>query len=324
MKKVLATAAVMSVSFLIGLAAPVGAQETESDFNACLLRTVMLTEDGGGYYTGRKPTEDFDSNAWEGMDMAVSIEEENVVVDISKARPSFCSSGTYMALLQSLWAWDTQGSLSAEAWESLKPYTVEDRQWPIQDDGVGCWGRANANGPGLAVLVAQLKAGTNTYLAPKDTYSSEEEYFSAWKSLVPGDFLKLFWNEYIGANDEASESGHMVIFLDLEEIVDENGEKDGIVYYWSSNGAGYMPDKGYGVGKARLTSIYRAVGTRIEDPAAFENAKDLAPDNEDPWLSALNGRHLGTEEELLAAIRGEIVEPAEEAAEEAVEEETAK
>ena len=54
--------------------------------------------------------------------------------------------------------------------KNLKPYTVEDREWPIQADGVGMWGRANANGPGFAVLIEELGVGESTYLPPKTSF----------------------------------------------------------------------------------------------------------------------------------------------------------
>ena len=292
---------------LVLLFAPLPAKEkTEAiDFNSCVLQTIRLVENGGGYYTGRKPKAGMTNNAWEGMDRAVILEKGTVTVDLSEARPSFCSSAVYLVLLKALAEWDTDSAISYEAWVNLKPYTVEGRDWPIQADGVGCWGRANANGPGLAVLAEQLHAGTSTYLPPKTSCASEEAYFSLWKSLEPGDFLKLFWNETIGAEGTLSESGHMTVFLRFEEFTDEHGQRDGIVYYWSSNGSGCMPDKGYGIGKARLSEIVRAVATRIEDPAAFNNAAAMMPDDTDAWLSSLDGRHVASEEELIRAIGGE-------------------
>ena len=310
MKRNLTKAVTIIVLFLmLSLCLANGSREADAapDFNQYVLRTIILAEDGGGYYTGREPKEELENNAWEGMDMAVTLEDGAVTVDLTKARPSFCSSATYMALLKALTEWDTESVISYEAWINLKPYTVDDREWPIQADGVGCWGRANANGPGMAVLVAQLNAGSNTYLPPKASCASEGEYFSLWESIEPGDFLKLFWNEYIGAEGDISERGHMVVFLHFEDIIDEEGNRDGVVYYWSSNGSGYKPDKGYGIGKSRLSDIYRAVATHIDDPAAFNNAVDMKPDDVDAWLSALDGRHVASEEELIRAINGETV-----------------
>ncbi|MBR2256177.1 MAG: penicillin binding protein PBP4B [Blautia sp.] len=279
-------------------------------FNDVLLRVIEQTEDGGGYYTGREEKEELSQNAWEGMDAAVTITEDGISIDMEAAKPSFCSSACYMALLKALSLWDTDGQIPVEAWKNLKPYTVEDREYPIQDDGVGCWGRANANGPGMAVLAAQLGVGENTYIAPKETYASEEEYEAAWAGLQAGDFLKLFWNDKIGGDAEKGEweKGHMVVFLKRVDAENENGEKDDIIYYWSSNGNGYMPDKGYGIGKTRLSKVCRAVATRITYAGAFANAKDMMPDDVDPWLYAIMDSRLSNEEELLTAIAGQEVD----------------
>lgn len=307
MKQKLLIMSIILVSCLIIGLGIINNKNKKEDFNSYVLKTIMLVDDGGGYYTGRAKKEELDNNAWEGMDNAVILENGKVEIDLSKAKPSFCSSAIYMALLNSLSNWDKEGIISYEAWKNLKPYTVEGRDWPIQADGVGCWGRGNANGPGFAVLIEELGAGKNIYLPPKDSFDNSEDYYDMWKNIEPGDFIKIFWNEYIGANDELSEKGHMVIFLDYEEIIDENGQKDGLVYYWSSNGSGYKPDKGYGIGKARLSKIYRAISTHIDNPAAFNNAKNIQPDNVNSFLSALDGKYVASEEELIQSINGEKI-----------------
>ena len=281
-----------------------GGNQTEESFNELLLNVIGQIPDGGGYYTGRAAKAELTQNAWEGMDKAVVIEENSVTIDMNEARPSFCSSATYMALLKTLSVWDTEQVISVEAWKNLKPYTVQGRAWAIQDDGVGCWGRANANGPGFAVLAAQFGAGENTYIAPKNSYASEEDYFAAWKQVKPGDFVKLFWNKYIGDNGSNSESGHMVIFLGFTESTDADGNRTGTVRYWSSNGSGYQPDRGYGISETKISSVYRAVSTRITHPESFADAEKIMPDNKDAWLYSLNGSHLATEKELLQAISG--------------------
>ena len=157
-----------------------------------------------------------------------------------------------MILLKALSEWDTNGRISKEAWLNLKPYCVEDREYPIQKDGVGCWGRGNANGPGLGILAAQVGAGENTYIAPRESYASDEEYYAAWDQPKTGDFMKLFWNENIGGDRESD--------------------------IWEAG---------------------------ITDPGAFDNAKNIKPDDLDLWLYAINTQHLATEEEMLTAIKGE-------------------
>ena len=101
-----------------------------------------------------------------------------------------------MILLKALSEWDTNGRISKEAWLNLKPYCVEDREYPIQKDGVGCWGRGNANGPGLGILAAQVGAGENTYIAPRESYASDEEYFDYqwWLARTEGgEWQLLTW-----------------------------------------------------------------------------------------------------------------------------------
>jgi hypothetical protein len=63
-----------------------------------------------------------------------------------------------------------------------------------QGDGVGIWGRWNANGPGTARLFEELHLGKN---------------FTSFEEARPGDFMKIFWNDNIGG----TESGHSVIYL---------------------------------------------------------------------------------------------------------------
>ncbi len=272
-------------------------------FSETLLEVTINTEEKGGYYTGKKEKPGIIRNTWEGMNQAFTMKDGKAEIDMNKARPSFCSSACYMALLKALSNWDDNGTISERSWLNLRPYTIDGMDYPYQNDGVGCWGRANANGPGMAVLVAQLGAGFNMYIKPKATYPSYEEYYNAWKGVKAGDILKLFWNEYVGADDNNSEAGHLVIFQRMEDAEDENGNKDPVIYYWSSNGSGYATDKGYSIGSSRLSKIYRAVATRITKPYAFNNAEKISPDNVDQWLSDIGENHLASEEELINAVK---------------------
>lgn len=61
---------------------------------------------------------------------------------------------------------------------------------------------ANANGPGLAVLTKELSVGENFYIKPEKDYLNHEDYVKAWDQVKPGDFLKIFWNEHIGCNNQ--------------------------------------------------------------------------------------------------------------------------
>ncbi len=273
------------------------------DFGKILLDVLSTVENGGGYYTGRKPNAAFSRTAWEGIDAAFVLDGDRPRINLSLARPSFCSSACYMVLMKALLNWDTSGAISKEAWANLKPYVMDNGPWGYQKDGVGCWGRANANGPGLAVLVSQLGAGENTYIGNPGEYESQDAYWSVWEGARPGDFVKIFWNGAIGSNgSKTAESGHLVVFLGREVSFLQDGTRDDIIRYWSSNGSGSMPSGGCGSSQCRSSKIHRAVLTRITDPAAFDHASEIPPDAVDPWLSALDGSHLGTVAELKAAI----------------------
>ena len=85
----------------------------------------------------------------------------------------------------------------------------------------------------------------------------------------PGDFLKIFWTEDIGA----TERGHLVIYLGLER-------KNDTVYlrYWSANKPG-----GYGVKSAPLSRMHNLIFTRITAPQNFVRATKLS--TSDNWLA---------------------------------------
>lgn len=287
-------------------------ESTPDSFNQLILASVSGVEPGGGYYTGYDIREGFAGTAWTGLDAAVDTSGEKPVINLSVARPSFCSSACYLVLLKTLLDWDTQGVISRQAWQNLKPYTLMendegyDKTRPYQNDGYGCWGRANANASGFASLIRELGAGESFYIAPKADYSDASEYTEIWTKCRPGDFLKLFWNDGIGRDDSGNtgESGHLVIFLSLTEAYNESGDRDDIISYWSSNGSGFMPEGGYGTGECRTSDIFRAICTRITCPEAFCNAEMIMPYDCDAWLASLDGSTFGTEQELLESIYG--------------------
>lgn len=90
----------------------------------------------------------------------------------------------------------------------------------------------------------------------------------------PGDFLKIFWSESIGA----TERGHLVIYLGLER-------KNGTVYlkYWSANKPG-----GYGVKSSPFSRMHNLIFTRITAPQNFVNVTKLPP--LDNWLADMQHR----------------------------------
>lgn len=297
--------------------------QVNQEWQQAVINAVAAFPEKGGYYTGRKSTPDFPKSAWRGLNEAFNMQMADMKPNFlpQKAQPSFCSLATYAVLIKALADWDTNTTLSREAWLCLKPYVgVTDNINIIgfnQSDGEGCWGRANANGPGLAVLINELKVGYNftAFRGAKtdalketatETYQSDDEWRNnkIWDEAEPGDFMKIFWNRnessnsdsgaVIGVNGNKSdeqEHGHSVIFMGYTP--------DGLVKYWSSNGPGSDPkNAGYGIATCDKTKIQRVVFTRITNPANFENAKKIRYNNKHKWLSALDGKAHGTTAEL--------------------------
>ena len=257
-----------------------------ASFNEIVLREIAEVKPYGGYYTGSYAGGAFSKTAWQGMNEAYKMKGARPVINLAKARPSFCSSACYMVLVRSLLTWDTYENsgtrISAKSWRALKPYTVRGLSYPVQDDGVGAWGRANANGPGMAVLIRELKAGENVLIKNRKEYKSDSAYWSAWGQAEPGDFLKIFRSGAIGA----SERGHMVVYLGRKKA-SSGGKRDDIVYYWSSNGSRADSSKGYSIASCRASEIYRGVITKVTKPQAFAQASKISPTKRDEWLRSL-------------------------------------
>lgn len=277
----------------------------------------------GGYYTGGKANELFQTTTWQGLQSAFQMGKNDAKPYFSpqKAQPSFCSSATYAALIKALTIWDMSGAISARAWRNMKPYVgIADEintHAISQDDGEGFWGRANANGPSIAVLIHELQAGFSYtgYRGAKsmrnketvsEAYLTDEEWRTdpVWQHAVKGDFMKIFWNHneskgrdngaIIGCNStkgDDQEAGHSVIFMGYTP--------EGKVTYWSSNGPGAHPEQmGYSIGTCDKTDIQRVVITRITHPEKFDTVKNMGPKNRNQYLFDLNGKRHSTTEEL--------------------------
>ncbi|MCT7721671.1 MAG: hypothetical protein N5842_01520 [Lactobacillus crispatus] len=65
-------------------------------------RAMGTFADKGGYETSKKLLNGFTQTSWMGMNKAVTISGNQVVIDTAQARPSFCSSATYMLFLKTL------------------------------------------------------------------------------------------------------------------------------------------------------------------------------------------------------------------------------
>ena len=295
--------------------------------NKAWQRAVLAAIDSfperGGYYTGSRPNGLFATTAWRGLHEAYQMDEddERPRFDPVLAQPSFCSSATYGVLIKALLLWDVKHQITRVAWINMKPRVgIADALNPdglYQDDGVGCWGRANANGPGVGVLVRELGAGYSFTAyrgamsernreTPSEQYLSDQAWCASdvWQRAVPGDLMKIFWNRNLGLGSDSGaiigcngdrdadqEAGHSVVFM---------GCQGDTVTYWSSNGPGKHPEQmGYSIGHCHKNDIQRVVFTRITRPERFDNAKKMAPTDVNAYLSDLNGKRHSTTAEML-------------------------
>ena len=226
-----------------------GNQRVNEAWQKAILAAVDSFPEKGGYYTGRKATPDFPKSPWRAMNEAFNMKlaDQRPNFQASKACPSFCSMATYAAMIQAILIWDKNGEVSRSAWFNLKPLVgITDninQNGLNQSDGEGCWGRANANGPGMAVLVNDLKAGFSFHAfrgamtealkeSKNEKYLSDDEWCNhpVWNDAVPGDFMKIFWDRntskgsdsgaVIGVNankDDEQEHGHSEIFMGYDQ-----------------------------------------------------------------------------------------------------------
>jgi len=213
-----------------------------ADFNAIVLEQIRKMPEGGGYATTR--------DAHQALNSALDVSALGLRIESSKAQPSYCSGATYLLFLKTLVAAEKQGLCPSglTASEYLLPKAMP--------DGVGIWGRWNANGPGTARLFHELGLGKN---------------FTSWDQARPGDFMKIFWTGEVGKN----ERGHSVIFLGTET-------RDGVdhVRFWSSNKPG-----GYGEKSVPKSKVAAVIFSRLENPSNIQHA--AAMPKKDAYLASL-------------------------------------
>ncbi len=213
-----------------------------ADFNAIVLQQIRTMPEGGGYATTRE--------AHQALNSAVDVSPVGLRVESSKAQPSYCSGATYLLFLKTLVAAEKQG---------LCPQGLTSSEFLLpkaMPDGVGIWGRWNANGPGTARLFHELGLGKN---------------FTAWEQARPGDFMKIFWSSDVGKK----ERGHLVVFLGTET-------KDGVehVRFWSSNKPG-----GYGEKSVPKSKVAAVIFSRLENPSNMQRAATMP--KKDTYLASL-------------------------------------
>ena len=220
-------------------------ENSTAPLNQLILDTVKTMPSGGGYSAG--------NGATQALRHAVTTTQEDIFVEPSHAMPSYCSGATYLVFLKVIAALQNSRQLT------LPPNILESLKPSGQPDGTGIWGRWNANGPGTARLFAELSLGPN---------------FTDLSEALPGDFLKIFWSDNIGA----SEHGHSVIYLGTEK-------RDGIPYisYWSSNIPG-----GFGAKSVPLSRVHRMLFSRLEHPGTLARLATIPPS--DHYLYSLQFR----------------------------------
>ena len=213
-----------------------------ADFNAIVLEQIRKMPEGGGYATTRE--------SHQALNSAVALSPLGLRVESSKAQPSYCSGATYLLFLKTLAEAEKQGLCppASSSSESLLPKAMP--------DGVGIWGRWNANGPGTARLFHELGLGKN---------------FTSWERARPGDFMKIFWSSDVGKK----ERGHSVVFLGMEM-------KDGVehVRFWSSNKPG-----GYGEKSVPKSKVAAAIFSRLENPSNIQRVATIP--KKDAYLASL-------------------------------------
>ena len=208
-----------------------------SAINRLVVQTINRMPAGGEYRAS--------SESIQKLESAIKKEGNHLAIDASVAKPSFCSSATYLVFVSTLEELNRRGQIQFEEGAAEKLLVTG------QHDGFGVWGRWNANGPGTARLFAELYLGHN---------------FTSIDKAQAGDFLKIFWNDQIGAR----EFGHSVIYLGHGP----NSAGVEVVRYWSSNKKG-----GYGRAEVPRSKIKRMLFSRLDYPERINQIRNgLKPD----------------------------------------------
>ena len=214
--------------------------------NQLILDIILHMPHGGGYSVKK--------SALDKLKAAIAIKPSPSSPSLNlmpeRVKPSFCSAATYLVFLELL-----QTLLE---YKKLRLSTDDIQLLLIkgQSDGEGVWGRWNANGPGTGRLFHELGLGEN---------------FQSLTLAKPGDFLKLFWTDQIGAK----ECGHSVIFLGAHAT--PQGE---VICIWSSN-----LKVGYSEKEVPMARIKRMLFSRLLNPSAIQSVS-LLP-KRDAYLASM-------------------------------------
>jgi len=249
------------------IAIPAGAR----GYNRLVLEAITRMPLGGGYSVK--------SPATANLVAATTFQKDpkgGLGLRHATAQPSYCSGATYIIFL------DVVSELVKAGKLKLSPEALAMLPVKRQADGVGVWGRWNANGPGTGRFFHELRLGTNII---------------GLDQAEPGDFLKVWWNEHVGKR----ERGHSVIFLGHEKTPE--GEPG--IRFWSAN-----EPEGMSAKVVPLTKIKRALISRLEHPENLVNLPKLPP--KDAFLASMLEVDCG-EQEYLQSIGLAAAPPAEDA-----------
>ena len=220
------------------------------NFNNDILQIINTMPVLGGYDT---------KQGLPALERACAATGGKLIITPSLAQPSYCTVATYLIFLQVV-----QKYFDIDA----TPGLPEALAVHGEDDGVGIWGRWDANGPATPCLFYQLNLGTN---------------FTDWNQAQKGDFIKISWNGLVGKD----EHGHSAIFMGTETV-------DGVetVSYWSSN-----TGKGYCTNTRPRADFPFVIFSRLESPENIAGALTLP--RSDPYLTGLESQ-ASTQAEALA------------------------
>lgn len=197
-------------------------------FNERVLKAIQEMPKKGGYVlTTVSPKKLRDAFSW-------NLDELNIAE--KKAIPSYCTTATYIVFFKVLKSyWLENGHPHKDIQEFYRAN--------VENDGVRIWGRWNSNGPGTAKFFHDAGLGTN---------------FEDITKALPGDFLKIWWNDEIGKKEQ----GHSVVYLKSDATT---------ITFWSSN----KTTTGYGERTIPKTMAKRLLFSRLERPENAVKAKDM-------------------------------------------------
>jgi hypothetical protein len=205
-----------------------------NDANRSILGLLPSMPSGGGSEANAKSMRD--------LEAAIQVRENKLEITPAAAQTTYSSGATYLVFLQALQSLLPPSTMSGPLAEALMVKG--------QPDGVGVWGRWNANGPGIACLFDELGLGPN---------------FASFEDAQAGDFMKAFFVDAVGRHEHSLS----MIYLDREQ---RNGVE--MVRVWSS-----MKPFGYGEALIPRARISFAIFSRLEKPANIVQARRLPAKN---------------------------------------------